>query len=122
MEIKYKIWLERNGKVIFGQGRESLLKAIDEYKSLNTAAKKLQMSYRAAWGKINASEKRLGIQLVERRPGQPLCLTKQAKLLIDEYSKLEEKIDSEISLLSERFKLSSTNTLIFDKSDGDLCE
>jgi molybdate transport system regulatory protein len=46
VKIKHKIWLERNGKVIFGQGRSILLRAIDECGSLNSAAKKLNMSYR----------------------------------------------------------------------------
>ena len=56
MEIKYKIWIEKNGKVVFGKGRDNILKAIDEQRSLNAAAKKLEMSYRAAWGRLKASE------------------------------------------------------------------
>jgi len=65
MEIKYKIWLEKDGKVIFGHGREELLQAVAECHSLNAAAKKLNMSYRAAWGRLRASEDRLGIKLIE---------------------------------------------------------
>ena len=42
MEIRYKIWLEKDGKVIFGQGREKLFEAIEECHSLNAAAKKLK--------------------------------------------------------------------------------
>ena len=30
MEIKYKIWIEKDGKVVFGRGRDDILKAIDE--------------------------------------------------------------------------------------------
>lgn len=116
MEIKHKIWLERNGEVIFGQGRESLLRSIDEHKSLSTAAKKLHMSYRAAWGKIRASEKRLGIKLLEHHAGHPLHLTKEARLLIEEYSKLEQTINAVIELVSRRFKLTASNTLRFDDS------
>jgi molybdate transport system regulatory protein len=65
MEIKHKLWLERDGHVIFGPGREGMLKAIEECHSLSAAAKKLRMSYRAAWGRLKASEERLGIKLVE---------------------------------------------------------
>ena len=65
MEIKYKIWLEKDGKVIFGHGRVELLQAVEECHSLNAAAKKLNMSYRAAWGRLRASEERLGIKLIE---------------------------------------------------------
>ena len=55
MEIKHKLWLERDGHVIFGPGREGMLKAIEECHSLSAAAKKLRMSYRAAWGRLKAS-------------------------------------------------------------------
>ena len=48
MEIKFKVWIEKDGKVLFGRGRDDILKAIDEQRSLNAAAKRLEMSYRAA--------------------------------------------------------------------------
>ena len=35
-----------------------LLAAVDRRRSLNAASKELCMSYRAAWGKIKATEKR----------------------------------------------------------------
>ena len=41
MKIKYKIWIEKDGKVVFGKGRDDILKAIDKHRSLNAAAKKL---------------------------------------------------------------------------------
>ena len=63
MKIRYKIWLERNEKTIFGRGREELLRSIDELHSLYATAKKLNMSYRAAWGRLKASEARLGVKL-----------------------------------------------------------
>lgn len=45
MEIKYKIWIEEDGKVLFGRGRDDILKAVEDRKSLNAAVKKLEMSY-----------------------------------------------------------------------------
>ena len=33
MEIKYKVWIEKNGKVVFGKGRDNILKAVDEQRS-----------------------------------------------------------------------------------------
>ncbi len=93
MEIKHKLWLERNGRVIFGPGRDGLLKAIEEYRSLNAAAKKLKMSYRAAWGRIRASEERLGIKLVEMdRVKHGMHLTNEAKELMDCFDQLEQDI------------------------------
>ena len=95
MEIKYKIWLEKNGKVVFGHGREELFQTINECHSLNAAAKKLNMSYRAAWGRLRASEERLGIKLVETddtRKG--MILTPAAKALLDKFRQLEKDADA----------------------------
>jgi molybdate transport system regulatory protein len=92
MEIKHKIWLEENGKVLFGQGREELLRAIDELHCLSAAAKKLSMSYRAAWGRLKASEKRLGVKLVEMQThGEGSSLTAAAKDLLHKFDQLEKE-------------------------------
>ena len=70
-----------------------LLKAIEECHSLNAAAKKLKMSYRAAWGRIRASEERLGIKLVEMDSVKHgMHLTNEAKELMDCFDQLEQDI------------------------------
>lgn len=97
LEIKYKIWLEADKHVVFGQGRRELLEAIEECKSLSAAAKELNMSYRAAWGRIRASEERLGIKLVDHGSGQAMHLTKEAGILLAEFEELEEKLNNLIS-------------------------
>lgn len=90
MQIRHKIWLERNGRVVFGKGREDLLRAIDEMQSLYGAAKKLNMSYRAAWGRLKASEARLGIKLVASGGrGKAMHLTNEARALLEKFDKLE---------------------------------
>lgn len=94
MEIKYKIWLEKDGKVVFGHGREELFQAINECLSLNAAAKKLNMSYRAAWGRLRASEERLGIKLVKSDSAKKgMILTPAAKALLDKFRQLEKDAD-----------------------------
>ncbi|MGO9377607.1 MAG: winged helix-turn-helix domain-containing protein [Dissulfurispiraceae bacterium] len=68
--IRTKIWIEDDtGKVIFGAGRFRILKAVAEHGSLSAAAKTLGMSYRAVWGKIRATEDRLGQQLLRKQSG-----------------------------------------------------
>jgi len=95
MEIKYKIWLEKDGKVIFGHGREELLQAIAECHSLNAAAKKLNMSYRAAWGRLRASEERLGVKLIESDAAKKgMTLTPAAQLLLKKFRRLEKDADA----------------------------
>ena len=93
MEIKFKIWLEKDGHALFGEGRDQLLKDIDECHGLYGAAKKLKMSYRAAWGKIKLTEERIGKKIVETGEDKKLHLTKDAKKILDEFEKLEKDVD-----------------------------
>lgn len=106
MEIKHKIWLEKDGRVVFGPGRDDLLKAIEEYHSLHAAAKHLKMSYRAAWGRVKASEERLGIKLVEVNNSKKggMHLTSAAKKLIDSFDQLDGEITSVINKANKKIK------------------
>lgn len=63
--VRLHIWLENGEMTMLGAGRVLLLELIDQHGSLRKAAKALGMSYRAAWGKIQDSEKALGVKLVE---------------------------------------------------------
>lgn len=108
LQPKCKIWIEYNKQVIFGGGRLALFQAIDETGSINKAAAKLGMSYRAAWGKINATEKALGIQLIEKHVGGAKSgseLTDTAKKLVRAYINfIEESILAVDNLYKKHFK------------------
>jgi molybdate transport system regulatory protein len=67
--VRVHIWMERGGETLFGLGRIQLLERIDACGSIKGAADMLGMSYRAAWGKIRASEEVLGVALVEKLGG-----------------------------------------------------
>ena len=109
MKIRHKIWLERNGKNIFGKGREELLHAIEEHHSLYGAAKKLNMSYRAAWGRLKASEARLGVKLTcSDGQGKGLHLTPEAKELLEKYDKMEHDVEEFLDSYRSVFSLSKT--------------
>jgi molybdate transport system regulatory protein len=102
MEIRFKVWYEQDGKVLFGGGRRELLAAVDKYKSLNAASKHMKMSYRAAWGRIRASEERLGIRLVESCPtSRALQLTTEARLLISRFDRLEQEMRELVCKISQ---------------------
>lgn len=60
------VWLERDGAVLLGPGRALLLERIDQMGSLRKAAQSMNMSYRAAWGKIKKTEALLEHPLVEK--------------------------------------------------------
>lgn len=93
MEFQVKLWLEHNGRVIFGQGRRELLMAVASTGSLAGAARELGMSYRAAWGRMKASEERLGFSLVEPsdKGKRGMRLTSRAQELLDRFEALEQK-------------------------------
>ncbi len=96
MKAKCKIWLEEKGGVAFAEGRRMLLEAIDRLGSLNAAAKELGMSYRAAWGKIKATEKALGVKLLVvatgGKGGGGAALTPDAKELLLKYKKYTDRM------------------------------
>lgn len=96
MEVKFKVWIEENNGVAFAEGRKMLLEAVDRLGSLNAAAKELGMSYRAAWGKIRATERALGIKLLHvaigGKGGGGATLTPEARKLINRYKKYHDRI------------------------------
>ncbi|MCE7912444.1 MAG: molybdenum-binding protein [Candidatus Brocadia sp.] len=96
MNVRCKIWFEKDSSVAFAEGRRMLLEAVDRLGSLNAAAKELGMSYRAAWGKIKATEQVLGIKLLEvttgGKGGGGATLTAEAKELISKYRKYTDKM------------------------------
>lgn len=94
--IRSKIWIEDDhGNVVFGDGRYRILDAVDRLKSLQKAALELKMSYRALWGRVRASEERLGQTLVERE-GRGSCLTPFARKLMVQYRELHGCIRHEL--------------------------
>lgn len=68
LEFKYKIWLEKEGKV-FGKGPYALLRGIKDKGSLAEAAKSMHMSYNKAFNLIKDIEKNLGYELHTSKRG-----------------------------------------------------
>ncbi|MBN2141593.1 MAG: LysR family transcriptional regulator [Desulfovibrionaceae bacterium] len=64
--LRLRMWFETADGVLFGLGRLLLLQQVAEAGSLKAAAERLGMSYRAAWGKIKATERLMGVKLIER--------------------------------------------------------
>ncbi len=69
LQVKSKVWLEKNGKLVFGTGKYLILKTIAETGSINQAAKVLNMSYRHIWSYVSSIEKRLGYPLLAKNKG-----------------------------------------------------
>lgn len=68
--LRIHLWLETGQGMLLGLGRAELLLRIQEFGSLNKAAKAMGMSYRAAWGRLKATENQVGEPLVEQGQGR----------------------------------------------------
>lgn len=108
--LRTKIWVvDPSGDVLFGMGRVKILEAIDRGGSINAAAKELKMSYRAVWGRIKATEERLGRELVVRTTGGASgggsSLTPFARDLIREYKVFRSQVIADADARFERMLL-----------------
>lgn len=96
MKVKSKVWIEKDGKPIFGEGKARLLQAIEKTGSINEAAQLMGISFRRAWSYITAMEKRLGLILVNKsrggKGGGGSSLTEEAKRFLCRYEKLNKSI------------------------------
>ena len=93
--IRSKIWIEdARGKLVLGPGRLRIFDSIQRTGSIHAAAKELGMSYRGVWGKIKATEERLGERLLVRSVGGPSGggsqLTPQAIALVEAYRNMQD--------------------------------
>ncbi len=105
MTIKYKIWIEKDGELVFGKGREDILMAVNETHSINAAAKKMGMTYRGVWGRIKVSEERGKMKLVHISENRRLTqLTPKAQAIIDRYKKLENDMEQLLSNADRDFE------------------
>ncbi len=96
--LRSKVWIEDNqGNVVFGLGRLKMLETIQRLGSIQAAAKELKMSYRAIWGRIKATEDRLGEQLLVRNIGGSSGggseLTLFAQMLTEQFRQLHKCVE-----------------------------
>ena len=106
LKMKSKHWIELNGEVVFGIGRIQLFEAIEKTGSMNQAAALLGMSYRAAWGKVSATEERLKLKLVDRHQGNRksgTTLTPEGKELLQLYSSFQQEVHKSVDELFEKY-------------------
>lgn len=67
--MRSKVWLEVDGEPLLGEGRERLLRLIEQEGSISAAARAMAIPYRKAWSYLENMEKKLGFALVERHKG-----------------------------------------------------
>ncbi len=104
--IRSKIWIvDPGGQVIFGLGRLRILEAVARQGSIQAAAAELKMSYRAVWGRLKATEARLGRPLLVRNIGGAAGggsrLTPFAQALVEHFRALQREMNADADHLFE---------------------
>jgi len=94
--VRSKVWLEKDGKLLMGWGRASLLERIDELGSISAAAKSMKLAYRNAWLWVEAMNRLSPKPLVEKATGGPhggyTRLTDEGRRIIKEYKEKRGKV------------------------------
>lgn len=105
-ELKYKLWLEKDGK-IFGKGPYELLLGVQKYGSLVESAKHLNMSYNKAHNLIKDIEARLGFYLIIAKVGGAKGgsseLTEDAEFLMEKYRRFSEECEASIKNIFHKY-------------------
>ncbi|PKM81712.1 MAG: molybdenum-binding protein [Firmicutes bacterium HGW-Firmicutes-14] len=100
MEYRFKVWLEKEGQPVLGDGLLHLLTMIRQHGSIRKAAGEMKMSYRQAWGNIKKAEDRLGINLLIKQiggeAGGGAQLTPEAEMFIERYREFRSEVDSAV--------------------------
>jgi molybdate transport system regulatory protein len=82
----------------FGKGIATLLQGVDQYGSLNAAAKKIRMAYSKAWRIVKETEAGFGFNLIDRDGARGSELTPEGRKLLDAYLTLEDIGNEYLSL------------------------
>lgn len=106
---RVKVWLEHDGRYVFGYGISEILKAVERAGSIKAAAESLGKSYRYVWGRVKKAERALGERLVETRVGGKgagrSSLTERAKRLVADFDAMRQRMfDVAEGEFSSRFR------------------
>jgi len=95
-KVGVRVWVERRGETVLGEGRAELLAAIAVERSITKGAKAAGMSYRRAWNLIQEVNAAAGEPLVEAavggRAGGGAQLTPRGKLALEVYDEVRRSL------------------------------
>lgn len=95
IKVDNRIWIEKDGKTFIGNGRISLMEAIDQHGSISQAAKSIGMSYKKAWDLIdsvnNLSDETLVVKTTGGSGGGGAYLTNEGKKIVKDFRNLQDK-------------------------------
>jgi molybdate transport system regulatory protein len=95
--VRGRIWLEKDGELYMGGGREMLLERIDKFGSIAAAARSMKLGYRNAWLWVEAANRLAPSPLVEKvaggADGGHTRLTDEGRKTVKEYKKLRARFE-----------------------------
>jgi molybdate transport system substrate-binding protein len=95
-QVGVRVWVERQGQEVLGEGRLELLEWIDRCHSISEAARQLGISYRHAWVTVQAVNEAAGMLLVTAavggRRGGGARLTPQGQHAVALFRRLRDQL------------------------------
>lgn len=79
----------------------TLLKSIEQGRTLTSAAKDLNLSYRTVWNELKEAEQELGCKFLDRIKGHGSTITPAGRLLISSLERLDLQLASETQRLAD---------------------
>ncbi len=106
LKLRYKLWIEKDGEKVFGDGPLDILHRVEMAGSLRQAAEEINMSYSQAWNLIKDLEKRLGFDLLWRKIGGEKGggseITDKARELMVKFEIFRERADQSLNSLYKK--------------------
>jgi molybdenum ABC transporter molybdate-binding protein len=95
-QVGIRVWIERAGQAVLGEGRAELLAAIERERSITKAAKSAGMSYRRAWTMVQEINAAAGVPLVTAavggKSGGGARLTSSGRLAMSVYEEIRQSL------------------------------
>ncbi len=118
MNVKWRIWLEKDGRHVLGKGGAKILRAIEKHGSISKACKELGMSYRFVWNYLKRMEEVLGDAVVEKERGGVerggTKLTPLGRSLLETYERIEKIFESALKGVEGRVLSVEGNTAVLE--------
>jgi molybdate transport system regulatory protein len=115
IEVSGTLSFKKTDRDFLGSDRIALLENIDEYGSINKAAKLVGISYKTAWDSINAmnslSEKPLFIRTAGGKAGGGTVLTPEGKELVRKYRLIQREHEKFLTNLEDKMLDVDVNNL-----------
>ena len=104
MRVDFKLLLTENDKIVLSKGKYLLLKYVLEEGSLNSAAKKMKISYKKAFSYIKSIEEGLDDVVLLRTPGKAAILSDKGIEIIKLYDYFYNELNIFLKLKMDEYE------------------